>query len=224
MTGARWLVSDFPADSQLTASEPLPPPPARPSLDHESGAAEETRLIRRVQAGDRVAFDQLVRRHLGRAYAVAYRIAQHREDAEDLVQEGFMAALSNIDRFELGRPFAPWLHRIVVNRALSARRARSTRPTEALADEHATRDASPLDLTLRSEIQERFRETLAGLPERHRQVIELHDVDGFSAEEIAGQLGVAAGTVRWYIHQARRVLRVALRPWRGSLEDDDDAG
>lgn len=224
MTGARWLVTELPADSQLTASEPPPAPLTRLSLEREAVVVDETRLIGMVQEGDRAAFDKLVRRHLHRAYAVAFRISQHREDAEDLVQEGFMAALRNIDRFELGRPFAPWLHRIIVNRALSARRLRSSRSTEALVDDQATGEASPLDLTLRSEIRERFRETLARLPERHRQVIELHDVDGFSAEEIGGQLGVTAGTVRWYIHQARRVLRVALQPWRGSREEDDDGG
>ena len=69
---------------------------------------------------------------------------------------------------------------------------------------------------------ERFRATLADLPERQRMVIELHEVDGFSAEEIGDRLGVAAGTVRWYIHQARRALRVALAPLRGEMEEDHE--
>jgi len=157
-----------------------------------------------------------------RAYAVAYRVVQHREDAEDLVQEGFMAALRNIDRFELGRPFAPWLHRIIVNRALSARRSRAFQLTDALPEQRAAAGTSPLTLTLRGEVMERFRATLADLPERQRLVIQLHDVDGFSADEIGEQLGVAAGTVRWYIHQARRVLREAMAPLRGPVEDGDD--
>jgi RNA polymerase sigma-70 factor (ECF subfamily) len=212
-------VSDRSADPELAERDPLLIPPSQGS---ESGVAEDTDLIRQVKAGSRAAFDRLVRRHLKRAYAVAYRIAQHREDAEDLVQEGFMAALDHIDRFETGRPFAPWLNRIIVNRALSARRSRQARSTDVLKGDHTTTGPSPLTMALRGEVQERFREALASLPERHREVIELHDVDGFSAEEIGGQLGVTAGTVRWYVHQARRVLRTALQPWRGSLEDDDD--
>jgi RNA polymerase sigma-70 factor (ECF subfamily) len=184
----------------------------------------DTALIRQVQEGDREAFGLLVRQHIQRAYAVAYRVVQHREDAEDMVQEAFMSALKHIDRFELGRPFAPWLHRIIVNRALSARRTRAYQMTDALPEQQESRGASPLALTLRGEVMERFRATLADLPERQRLVIELHDVDGFSAEEIGDQLGIAAGTVRWYIHQARRVLRDALAPFRGTMENrhDDD--
>jgi RNA polymerase sigma-70 factor, ECF subfamily len=183
---------------------------------------DDTALIRRVQAGEREAFDQLVRRHLQRAYVVAYRVVQHREDAEDMVQEGFMAALKNIDRFELGRPFAPWLHRIIMNRALSARRSRAFQLTDGLPEQQAADEASPLALALRGEVMDRFRASLADLPDRQRLVIQMHDVDGFSAEEIGDQLGVAAGTVRWYIHQARRTLRDALAPLRGGMEDDND--
>jgi len=211
MTAAPRPVTDYPTDPHAA---PVPEPP--------SASADETELVRRVKLGDHTAFDELVRRHLQRAYAVAFRVVHHREDAEDLVQEGFMAALKNIDRFELGRPFAPWLHRIIVNRALSARRSRVYQATEALGEEQASPGASPLSLTLRGEVMERFRATLADLPERQRLVIEMHEVDGFSAEEIGERLGVAAGTVRWYIHQARRALRVALAPLRGDREDYHD--
>jgi RNA polymerase sigma-70 factor (ECF subfamily) len=179
-------------------------------------------LIRRVQQGDREAFSLLVTRHMPRAYAVAFRVVRHREDAEDMVQEGFVAALKNIDRFELGRPFAPWLHRIIVNRAISARRSRAFQLTDSLPEQQAGASESPLTLALRGEVMDRFRATLADLPERQRVVIELHDVDGFSAEEIGERLGIAAGTVRWYIHQARRTLRSALAPFRGTGVNDDE--
>lgn len=217
MTAAPRPVTDLPQDPN---SDPQPAWEAE-ERHAPSASADETELVRRVQAGDHEAYDQLVRRHLQRAHAVAFRVVHHREDAEDLVQEGFMAALKNIDRFELGRPFAPWLHRIIVNRALSARRSRAYQVTESLPDDQVSVTASPLSLTLRGEVMDRFRATLADLPERQRLVIELHEVDGFSAEEIGERLGVAAGTVRWYIHQARRTLRVALAPLRGEMEDDN---
>ncbi len=191
-----------------------PAPPAGEPL------VAETALLRRVQAGDAEAADQLVRQYLPRAFAVAYRILGHREDAEDLVQEAFVAALKGIDRFELGRPFAPWLYRIIVNRALSARRARSLRQTDDLADPAASGRPSPLGDALRSEVRERFLAALATLPERQRLAIEYHDVDGLTAEEVGALLGITSGTVRWYIHQARQVLRVALAPLHGALEDE----
>lgn len=220
MTGAKPLVHDHSADR--SDGTQVPAPPDRPTVTRTGGSAEETDLIRRVKAGEREAFDQLVRGHLQRAYAVAYRVVRQREDAEDMVQEGFMAALKNIDRFELGRPFAPWLHRIIANRALSARRSRAFQLRDALPERQVARGPSPLTLALRGEVMERFRATIADLPDRQRMVIELHEVDGFSADEIGDQLGVTSGTVRWYIHQARRVLRGALAPLRGPVEDDHD--
>jgi RNA polymerase sigma-70 factor (ECF subfamily) len=215
MGAARAIVTHRVADPGSDGpGGPTPEPPAAPE--------GETELIRRVQQGDREAFSLLVTRHMPRAYAVAFRVVRHREDAEDMVQEGFVAALKNIDRFELGRPFAPWLHRIIVNRAISARRSRAFQLTDSLPEQQAGASESPLTLALRGEVMDRFRATLADLPERQRVVIELHDVDGFSAEEIGERLGIAAGTVRWYIHQARRTLRSALAPFRGTGVNDDE--
>lgn len=220
MTAARRLVTRFRPDR---GDEQEPPEAAAVAHDGQAGTPEgETALIRRVQQGDREAFGVLVRSHMQRAYAVAYRVMQQREDAEDMVQEGFVSALKNIDRFELGRPFAPWLHRIIINRALSARRSRAFQITESLPEQQESRGDSPLALALRGEVMDRFRASLADLPERQRIVIELHEVDGFSAEEIGDQLGITAGTVRWYIHQARRVLRTALAPFRGTTGRDHD--
>ena len=187
-----------------------------------AGSGEETELIRRAQAGDREAFDALVRQHLSRAYAVAFRVTGNRQDAEDMVQDSFVAAWCALDRFEVGRPFGPWLYRIIANGGVSLLRKEGRRRAEVLPDTTRSGGGTPLGDTLRSEVRDRFAHSLAALPERQRLAIEWHDVDGFSAEEIGQTLGVASGTVRWYIHQARQALRKTLAPLRGPVEDTHD--
>lgn len=187
-----------------------------------AASGEETELIRRAQAGDREAFDVLVRQHLPRAYVVAFRVTGNRQDAEDTVQDGFVAAWRALDRFEAGRPFGPWLYRIIANGGVSLLRKEGRRRTDALLDTTRSGGGTPLGDTLRSEVRDRFARSLAALPERQRLAIEWHEVDGFSAEEIGQTLGVASGTVRWYIHQARQALRQTLAPLRGPVEDTHD--
>lgn len=112
--------------------DPAPAPPDEPvqaPLD-----SQETAATLRVQAGETAAYDLLVRRYMRSAFAVAYRLLGHREDAEDVVQEAFLAALANIRSFDPSRQFGPWLHRIVVTRGLNFRKSRSRRTTEALED------------------------------------------------------------------------------------------
>ncbi len=187
-----------------------------------TGAEEDAGLIRLAQQGDREAFDRLVRRYLSRAYSVAYRVSGNRQDAEDLVQDGFMAAYRSIDRFEVGRPFGPWLYRIITNAAVSHLRREGRRQAESLPESASASGVSPLGEAVRGEVREQFRRTLAALPEKQRLAVQWHDVDGFTAEEIGESLGVPSGTVRWYLHQARQTLRKALAPWRGPLEESHD--
>jgi RNA polymerase sigma-70 factor, ECF subfamily len=220
-------------DGSACPIDPRPPGPVRvnagpggeprPEAAGAPGQEDDESLIRLVQQGDRQAFDRLARRYLQRAYAVAFRVSGNREDAEDLVQESFLAALRHIGSFELGRPFLPWLSTIIVNRGISLQRSWAVRTAEALPDTTEARGPSPLGAALNREILDRVRLTLAALPERQALAIELHDIEGFSAAEIGEMLDVAAGTVRWYIHQGRQVLREALAPWRERREDDDDA-
>src|SRR5690606_8916242 len=91
----------------------------RPTLMCETAEASDAELACRVQAGEAAAFDLLVGRHMQRAFGVAYRLLGQREDAEDLVQEAFIAALQKIDTFDGRREFAPWFYRILVNRCLN---------------------------------------------------------------------------------------------------------
>lgn len=173
-------------------------------------ALEDGRLVARVQEGDGAAFDTLVRRHMRRAFSIAFRLLENRADAEDLVQEAFLAALQGIDGFELGRPFGPWLYRIVVNRGLNARKARSLRSTELLPDDVASRMPAPDRNAERAELHGALATALERLDGHRGVIVRLHELEGFTSPEIAEMLELAEGTVRWHLHEARAELRRAL--------------
>jgi RNA polymerase sigma-70 factor, ECF subfamily len=174
---------------------------------------DDTELVERVRAGDGAAFDMLVNRHMKRAYSVAYRLLGQREDAEDLVQDAFLAALEKIDTFKAGRSFAPWFYRILVNRGLNSRKSRSLRRMDALPPEISDFSRSPLRDTERSELRAKLTEVLGLLPPRQKAIVELFELEGFTSLEIAEVLGLSDGTVRWHLHQARAKLREALGPF-----------
>jgi RNA polymerase sigma-70 factor (ECF subfamily) len=190
--------------------------PARVRTDLEAEAsaalvAEESALVERVQGGDSTAYDVLVRRYIRRAFTVAFRLLGHREDAEDLVQETFMILLRQIDDFELGRRFGPWMYRILINRGLNARKSRALRRTEALPDDVMGAEAPDLAVE-RAEVRARFRSALGSLPPRQRIVIELIELDGLTRVEVGEALGISDATVRWHVHEAWRTLRRILAP------------
>jgi len=174
------------------------------------GLEDDATLVRKIRNGDVGAFDTLMRRYLRRAHAVAYRLLGHREDAEDVVQEAFMTALSRLDSFDVERPFGPWFFRLLTNQALNARKARAIRKTEPIPETTDDRRAAPQLDAERSEIRERLRIALMELPERQRFVVQMVDIDGVDTADVAAMLDVEPVTVRWYLHQARATLRVAL--------------
>jgi len=185
--------------------------------DDSSGTApaqDEGRLIERVREGDAQAFGELVQRYQRRAFAIAYRLLRHIQDAEDLVQESFIAALDRLDSFDVRRPFGPWFFRIVMNRGRNAIAAREVRATEALDDEVHAGGASPARLAEQRELGERIGLALDELSERQRMVVQLHEIDGFTTTEVAGMLEIAEPTVRWTLHAARKRLRTELAGWR----------
>ena len=183
-------------------------PPAAPD--------DEPALAERVRAGDAAAFETLVGRYMRRAFAVAYRLLGQKEDAEDLVQEAFMAVLQRIGTFEPGRPFAPWFFRILVNRGLNARKARSLRAVDEIPDGTAARGPTPEREAERTELRERLRRAMDALPERQRVIVELFELEGFAGPEIAEILEISDGTVRWHLHEARKTLKKALAPYERS--------
>jgi len=170
----------------------------------------DSELVERTRGGESRAFDVLVERHMRRAFSVAYRLLGHREDAEDLVQDAFIAALEGLDGFDTQRSFGPWFTRIVVNRGLNARKARSVRKTEQLPVELVSSATLPDRAAEQAELRGRLRDVLATLPEKQRVAVQLFELEGFAGAEIAEILDIPAGTVRYHLHQARHALRDAL--------------
>ncbi|MBV9772975.1 MAG: sigma-70 family RNA polymerase sigma factor [Gemmatimonadetes bacterium] len=175
--------------------------------------ALDSQLVERVRRGDAGAFDQLVTRHMRRAFGVAYRLMGQREDAEDLVQEAFLAVLERVDTFQAGRSFAPWFYRILVNRGLNARKARALRVMEEIPVSAAASSVGPDRAAEQSELREELRQAMEGLPERQRTVVQLSELEGFTSPEIAAVLEISEGTVRWHLHEARKTLRRVLAPF-----------
>jgi RNA polymerase sigma-70 factor (ECF subfamily) len=217
----RWAESRTRPSVTLSVSANVP---AEPSVSAARLATVERdgALVARARAGDSSAFDALVRFYMEQAFRVAYRVVGHREDAEDLVQEAFLAAYQYLDSFEIGRPFGPWLMRIVLNRGANLRRSRARRSTEP--ETEAVSDApSALDESERRDTGRILQHALATLSERQRLIVTMFDVDGLTSAEIGEMMELAPGTVRWHLHEARRQLRGVLGRFLGR-EDTERRG
>jgi RNA polymerase sigma-70 factor, ECF subfamily len=174
-------------------------------------AGTDSRLVARALAGEPQAFEELVRRHLRSAHAVALGVLGNPADAEDVCQEAFLTALEKLEECRDPKRFAAWLMRIVRNRALNFRASRSLRqgvPLEEAAEKAGGGD--PAREAERSELRGRLLAALAGLPESQREVVLLHDLEGWRHREIAELLGTSEGAVRVRLHEARRSLRTEL--------------
>lgn len=179
----------------------------------------DAELAALAQAGDRDAFGELVRRYAGAARRVARTLLGDPDDADDAAQDGFLSALRHLGRYDPGRPFGPWLMRIVANAAADRRRRRKVRQADAIPPSLASDTPGPDATTDKRRFHGALRAALAELPERQRMAVVLFDVEGYSHREIAELLGVAEGTVRSDVFHARRTLRESLAPWQGWKEE-----
>jgi RNA polymerase sigma-70 factor (ECF subfamily) len=171
----------------------------------------DARLVARALQGDSPAFGELVRRHLRSAYAIALAALAVPADAEDVCQDSFIVALERLDECRDPDRFAAWLFRIVRNRAHNFRRYTKLRegpPLDTL--EYADFAQNPERDAERGQLRERLVSALVGLSEVQREVVILHDMNGWKHREIAALLGLPEGTVRSHLSYARRELRVRL--------------
>jgi RNA polymerase sigma-70 factor (ECF subfamily) len=170
---------------------------------------DERASVRAAQRGAASGIEALFRLHWPRAYRAAYLVVHDAAAAEDIAQEAFLAAVRNLDRFDRRRPFGPWLHRIVVNRAIDWARAREVR-REVAADEGPTQPdvvdtaVAPGDEVLSA---------LAGLPPEQRAVIVLRHLLDLTPGEIAQTLGLPRGTVNSRLRRGLDGLQGSLEGW-----------
>ena len=160
---------------------------------------DERAWVRGAQAGSEADLEALFRAHWPRAFRAAYLVIGDAAAAEDVAQEAFLAAVRALDRFDRRRPFGPWLHRIVVNRAIDWSRARRLRAEQELGDPGAV-DPEPGDpIGLAGAI--------AALPAEQRAVIVLRHLLGYTPGEIASLLELPRGTVNSRLRRGLDALK-----------------
>jgi RNA polymerase sigma-70 factor, ECF subfamily len=179
----------------------------------EQRRSREAELVRRAQAGDRVAFEQLYRDNIGRVYALCFRMAGTADLAEELAQDVFVRAWQKLGSFRGESAFSSWLHPLTVNVALSERRSRRRRVARVTTTDDLTEFERPGPPTRSDGPEAGFdlERALATLPPGARAVFVLHDVEGYKHGEIAERTGVATGTSKAQLHRARKLLREALK-------------
>ena len=171
----------------------------------------DARMVALARSVDADAFEGLVRRHLRAAHAVALSIVGEPADAEDVCQDAFLVALERLDECRRPERFAAWLLQIVRNRARNALRYAGVRQAMPLDVAHGLSGGeNPGRETERSELRDRLLAALARLPEIQRQVLMLHDLEGWRHREIAETLAIPEGTARAHLSQARRAMRSLL--------------
>ena len=181
---------------------------------------EESVLAARANAGDLEAFGLLVERYAGQARRVARAVLGDPHDGDDAAQDAFLSALRHIGRYDPGRPFGPWLMRIVANAAADRRRRRKVRAAEELSPTTSGGGPGPDFETDRRAFVGAFRSAVTKLPERQRLAVTLFDVEGYSHAEIAEILDIPQGTVRSDVFHARRRLRTELASWQDHWKEE----
>ena len=189
-----------------------PAPPGAIAVDNTTEAGielRETDVVREAQEGSGEAFERLYRRHGRRVYALCLRMVSDPERAEELTQDVFVRAWNTIGSFQHRSAFGTWLHRLGVNVVLSDIRSEKRRSSREVMPgnlDEFEREAKGAMPDTRMDLEA----AIAQLPPGAKQVLILHDVEGFRYREIAELTGVAEGTVKSQLSRARRLVREAL--------------
>jgi RNA polymerase sigma-70 factor, ECF subfamily len=209
------------AESQAAATAAV----LKPASAKASGTPDDRELVRLGQAGDKEAFEELVRRHQHRVFAVAGGILRRREDVEDIAQQVFVKAYFSLKRFDQRAAFSTWLYKITVNECWDLLRKKKVRPLlyeSDLSEEQAQQfgaterlDSGAQDVSDKLEAQQQVELLLHGLDERDRMMLILKEVEGFAIEEIAEILDLNANTVKVRLFRARRRIVNQVRKRRG---------
>jgi len=193
--------------------------------------ASDEELAARAADGDRLAFEDLVRRHQNHVYGLARRLTGDESDAADVLQETFLLVHRRLSTFRGEARFATWLYRIATNAARMQHRARRRRPAESLEeylprfDADGRHTAMPEALRVPCHAEERLdrrilaekaRAGIERLPDGHREAFVLRDLEELDTAEVADILGIEPAAVRQRVHRARLMLRGFLSEEMGA--------
>jgi len=197
----------MPENKQLAVA-----PPALPVPDDV--------LVRRVQAGNTEAFEELVRRYERKVYNITYRLMGNEQDASEALQDAFMRAYRFIGKFQFKSSFFTWLYRIATNVSLSKLRKREK--VETVSIDQPVNEAGdlpfeipdlkygPEKLMKQRELRAAIQKAVEELPEDYRSVVVLRDLEGLSNEEVSKVLKLSVAAVKSRLHRGRLVLREKL--------------
>ena len=192
-------------------------------------ATDDLTLVQRIRSGDQRAFKLLVERYQRKVYAVAFGMVKDREEARDVAQEAFVKVYKYLEHFKGDASFYTWLYRITVNICIDSLRKKGS----GRGDEHVEFDESlkmdtseanigalgsrlgtnPQKSALRKELAEQINTALQQIPEAHRQILLLREVEGMSYEELARTLKIPKGTVMSRLFHARLKMQKILNEY-----------
>ena len=179
-----------------------------------ASAEEEAVLVERAKARDRDAFEELVRRHADRLYAVVLRFVADGNEAEEVIQEAFLRAWRSIPRFEGRSAFFTWLYRIGINEAKRRAARRPPVPVVSLEDEPVPEapdwSQAPETRSDQRDLRDVLERAIRGLPVEYRATVILRDVEGLSTREAAEVMDLGEAAFKSRLHRARLAVRRAV--------------
>lgn len=200
-------------------------------IEKRKGVDEERELVRLAQRGQESAFEELVRRHQHRVFALVSGILRRQEDVEDIAQQVFLKVYLSLRKFDQRAAFSTWLYKITVNECWDYLRKKKVRPLvyEAdLSEEQVSRldgivsaERVSLNPNERAEVKQLLERMLDKLPEQDRQLLVLKEIEGFSVQELAEILNLNVNTVKVRLFRARGRI---LEGYRRRLGPGDKAG
>jgi len=201
--------------------EPEVAPPAAQTTEPQS--PDDGELVSRCQRGDTGAFNELVTRYRGKAYAMIYNMVHNEQDAWDLAQDGFLKAWKSIGRFRGQSSFYTWLYRIMMNVTIDSLRRKQVGGETEFDDSIGLRNIDPGSVTTPrasiqpedkiagDEIRARIDAAITRLSPEHRAVILMREIEGMEYQEIADSLDCSIGTVMSRLFYARKKMQTMLR-------------
>jgi RNA polymerase sigma-70 factor (ECF subfamily) len=226
--------AERPSPQPPKAVNDSPPKPSQ-GIKEARESHEDDALVEQARAGNKAAFEALFEKYKQRVYAVALGVVKRPEDAADIVQDAFIKVHRHLGTFQGTSSFYTWLYRIVMNLGIDhVRKHRKVVewgddvPIEQAAGDRTlvprVADANPSRTVVRRELSEKIRQALDTLPEYHRAVILLREVEGMSYEEISEVLEVPKGTIMSRLFHARRKMQDQLQPYlEGDLDIVDES-